>query len=182
MIRNFGRFARVCLAVAATVVLSAGTLVTATSPAAAAATPHTIHPAGWTIPRCLDQHFDSAGAATTLVRSWENCSGVYNQQWRFEWVQGPNAYRIVNHRWDAAGLWCLSAPNGNSSNVYAELCVNPVPLKQTWTPGARSSGSNQLRNELSYQCLEWDPNYVTWVYVRTCDWSNTRQDWFWFPA
>jgi hypothetical protein len=181
MTGNFGKLARVWVAVAATVVLSAGSLATTASPAAAAAEPMKIYAAAWSGFRCLDQHFNAAGSATTLVRNWD-CSGVYNQQWRFEWVRGPNAYRIVNHRWDSAGLWCLSAPNGNNSDVFAEYCVNPVPLKQTWTPGLRSSGNNQVRNELSYQCLEWNYDYPTWVYVRTCNWSNNRQDWFWFPA
>jgi hypothetical protein len=130
------------IVLAAVVLIVAGDLVVA-SPASAAAGLTIRHAVTYD---CLDQHFDDAGNATIMVYAWPDpCHSAGNQQWTFRNVRG-NTYKVVNSRWDPAFRtnWCLSAPNGGFSRVYAELCVNEE--KQLWTPVLRG-GQNVLMNE-----------------------------------
>lgn len=86
---------------------------------------------------CLDQHYQG-NTPTTTVYSWTPChsggaSSPGNQLWRFEHL-GGNVFRIMNRRGNYT--WCLSAPNGAWSLVYAEYCVTSpqIPAKQKWRP------------------------------------------------
>ncbi|WP_143175158.1 RICIN domain-containing protein [Cryptosporangium aurantiacum] len=126
---------------------------------------------------CLEQYFNG-NQATTQVMVAPPCT-YSNARWRFEGV-GGNTYRVVNNRWDDSGLWCLSAPNGVDSFVFAELCVSPLPDKQKWTP-IRARDANQLVNELSRQCLTY--YYTSSAIVETCrtptDYGYEAQEWYW---
>ena len=85
---------------------------------------------------CLDQHYDQFGNPTTTVFAWRPChpggqQSPGNQLWRFEDL-GNGTFKLTNKR--GGYTWCLSAPNGNDSKVFAEYCVggaNPPP-KQRW--------------------------------------------------
>ncbi|WP_328473226.1 RICIN domain-containing protein [Actinoplanes sp. NBC_00393] len=145
-----GRFLKFVAVIA---LIVAGSAVV-TSPASAAAPAVTImHAHSYA---CLYQSFNSSGATITVYFAESPCAvSGGNAQWRFQYVGGNNEYRVVNNRWDARGLWCLSAPNG-LRNVYAELCVPGTPAKQRWRPVVNSpsiNGWNRLRNVEAGGCL-----------------------------
>lgn len=84
---------------------------------------------------CLDQHY-AGSMPTTTMYAWAPChsggnNSPGNQLWSFEHL-GGNVFRIMNKR--AGYTWCLSAPNGNNSEVFAEYCVTSpqIPNKQRW--------------------------------------------------
>ncbi|MGW4945852.1 hypothetical protein ACWEOZ_30210 [Actinoplanes sp. NPDC004185] len=140
---------------AAFALLITGSAVAA-SPAVAAAPPVTIMHANSLV--CLYQAFDGNGAATVNAYfAPRSPCAVYggNAQWRFEYAGGNNIYRIVNHRWDPRGLWCLSAPNNQfNETVYVELCDPAMPGKQLWLPYVNTlNGMNRLKNIGTDRCL-----------------------------
>lgn len=164
--------------VAAVVLMSAGLMLPATSPASAA-TPVFIQTVGFY--DCLDQHYNSANQPTTTVYGWKNpCHYQGNQQWQFEHVSGTaNSYRIVNHRSTFSGArWCLSHPNPGYTRVYAEFCLNALQYpKQLWTPLPTDRG-NKLFNESTKLCL-WSQFEDLTVWGGSCEMDPFRNIWRW---
>ncbi|BCB74770.1 hypothetical protein GCM10022251_78990 [Phytohabitans flavus] len=151
------------------VLILAGSLVTA-SPAAAANATFIWN--GWT-DDCLDQHYDTYNLPTTLVRAWRDpCHSAGNQTWYVEHHSGIWE-TVVNAR----SGWCLSAPNGNDSVVFAEYC-NGQP-KQLWTLTSLGAGLYRLQNGLSAQCLAQEGT-TTKAYVAPCS-SDLSRMWLMYP-
>lgn len=106
-----------------------------------------------------------------------------NEQWIFELVDGHDIYRVINNRRAPDGhKWCLSAPNGAFSRVYAEWCLNPalpVAAKQKWQPLAYSPGFNHLRSlNGSGHCLENRLRDDRLAFIHVCD-GETYEEWSW---
>ena len=156
--------------VAAVVMMAAAVLMSPAVPAGAAADTVTIR--NIETGDCLDQHYNANNAPTTTVYSWPDpCHDFGNQEWFFFRVDG-NASLVVNER----SGWCLSAPNGAGSRVYAEVCVaSPIPNKQIWTATLTSFGSRILVNRLTGQCLRQGPGAD--VYVARCNSGVATQRW-----
>lgn len=136
---------------------------------------------------CLDQHYDAAGNATTTVFAWTPCHSVVNspgnEQWIFELVDGHDIYRVINKRRAPDGhKWCLSAPNGEFSRVYAEWCLDPalsLAAKQKWQPLAYNTQFNHLRSlNGSGQCLENRLRDDRLAFIHICD-GESYEEWSW---
>lgn len=169
---------RVAAQVAALVLVSAGAVVSFGSPASAASAYFIRSELN---NYCLDQHYNDAGQPTVTIFAWYGpCHQYGNQQWEFVHL-GNNIFRIKNSR----SGWCLSAPNGQGSQVFAEYC-NDMP-KQKWEASLNATGTNRLRNQLSQYCMEvippgtGFPNPFPEVWVYRCSNSNpVAQRWYWY--
>lgn len=176
---------RVAARVAVLVLVSSGAIVSFGSPAAAAAAAPALFIRSELNNYCLDQHYNDQGQPTTTVFAYFGpCHYAGNQQWEFV-PMGGNSYRVVNSR----SGWCLSAPNGHSSRVFAEYCVNA--FKQIWTPVLTSFGTNQLINE---GARDGNPNHrycmkvvlqgpgipFPEVWMSRCNANNVEQRWYWY--
>ncbi|MBL7253895.1 RICIN domain-containing protein [Paractinoplanes lichenicola] len=157
-------------AVAAILLMAAVVLLSPATPAAAAA-PAAVFVWNGASGDCLDQHYNG-NQPTTTASAWYECHYFGNQQWTFVTVD-TNAYWLVNAR----SGWCLSAPNGAGSQVYAEVCSRPIPNKQIWVPSSAPDGGHIMINRLSGQCLVEAPDYK--VFVAKCDSKAGVQRWYW---
>jgi hypothetical protein len=133
---------------------------------------------------CLDQTFNTGGPTVDVSYRPSPCASKGSLRWRFEHLAtGDNWYRIIN-----SSGWCLSAPNGRGSRVFAELCVPSIPPKQIWRPYANGiNGMNRLMSVGSGDCLDRSAVFDTLVTpeVHTCTRayvSDPGQDFIWFSA
>ncbi|MDP9793916.1 hypothetical protein J2S43_002428 [Catenuloplanes nepalensis] len=123
---------------------------------------------------CLRQLYGRTNQPTTTVWAVDACTYAGEQLWRFEFV-GGDTYRVVNNRTG----WCLSAPNGPGSEVFAEYCVSPLPDKQKWTPVWTAYGDNVLISVLSGECMSQEPDLTLWVRYFYADGYTPGIHWVW---
>jgi hypothetical protein len=107
---------------------------------------------------------------TTDIKA-TNCTDL----WTFVPVSG--GYTVVNYRTG----WCLSAPNGYGSRIYAEYCVtNPVPKKQKWTPSITGHGYNLLVSAVSSAPVCLRQGVSTAVWADPCNGDDANQGWLFY--
>lgn len=157
--------------VAVIILASAGTLVSVTSPAVAAPA---LFIRNSFAHHCLDQHYSASGVPTIQVYAVPGpCHWAGNQQWRMEPL-GANTFTLANSRNDD---WCLSAPNGATRQVFAELCTGAP--KQVWGASTTVLGFNLIVSQLWGTCMYNDPFTSTDVWLAFCQGDNHRHNWYW---
>jgi hypothetical protein len=84
--------------------------------------------------------------------------------------------------------WCLSAPNGNDTQVFAEICAPGVPQKQRWRPAGvpnpNAAGWNWIKSlNTNDQCITAVINTTNGgpVVMRPCHPQNGNQNCAWSP-
>ena len=162
-----------------TVLAPAGSIV-AVSPASAASYVTIKHASSYA---CLDQTFNTRGPTVDVSYRPSTCYSKGSLRWRFEYIGGNNWHRIIN-----SSGWCLSAPNGAGSRVFAESCDSAGPPKKIWRPYLNGiNGLNRLENVGAGNCLERleSSGTLDTPGVRTCTGygrSDGTQDFIFFTA